>query len=87
MTNLNSSSLNLGRSLIPANCKNVSRFATGAVNAMKDHPELAAEICIAATEKIISDPEALSGGIEQLRTSMNVLFNCLCSELDRNSHA
>ena len=76
--------LSIGRSLIPRASKNMDRFCSGAANAMLIHPELAADICLAATERLMQDT---TQGASSLRINMEKLILQLCIARDQSTQA
>lgn len=80
-----SHSLVIGRSFLPASCKDIDRFVRKTASAIKNNPDCAADITLAATIQLIELTAMKTP--PDLRDAFSLLVSESCKARDESTHA
>lgn len=80
---MNSPSMVLGQSYLPVRSQNVATFVAKTAQAIKTHPDVAAEITLAATNRLLDQFQAPA----DLRNALSRLVSESCKARDQSLQA
>lgn len=78
-----SPSLALGRSFLPGRASNLTNFVSRTASAIRRNPDVAAEITLAATDRLLEDLQAPA----ELKTALSRLVSASCRARDESLQA